>query len=78
MRRLFKAPAPQFGIQICPKHFSSLTGRIRPAGPAERQAFLRDRAFVPGLRTSTENEGVTHLDEAAEQLQWKARCRHGE
>jgi len=38
-------------------------GSLGSAAPADRQAFLRDRAFVPGLRTSTELDGVTHLDE---------------
>jgi 3-hydroxymyristoyl/3-hydroxydecanoyl-(acyl carrier protein) dehydratase/1-acyl-sn-glycerol-3-phosphate acyltransferase len=38
-------------------------GVIGRASAEDRRAFLRDRAFVPGLRTSTQTSGTTRLSE---------------
>jgi 3-hydroxymyristoyl/3-hydroxydecanoyl-(acyl carrier protein) dehydratase/1-acyl-sn-glycerol-3-phosphate acyltransferase len=39
-------------------------GSIGQVSPMDRQAFLRDRAFVPGVHTSTQTDGITRLTEA--------------
>ena len=40
-------------------------GAIGNAEPLDRRAFLRDRSFVQGVRTSTEVDGTTQLSEEA-------------
>jgi len=39
-------------------------GPLGSAAPAERRAFLRDHAFVPGLRLSRHEDGQTRLSQA--------------
>jgi hypothetical protein len=47
------------------------TGTFGAAAPAERRAFLRDRAYAGGLGVSTTEAGVTRLTEAeVEQCDW--------
>jgi acyl transferase domain-containing protein/3-hydroxymyristoyl/3-hydroxydecanoyl-(acyl carrier protein) dehydratase len=46
-------------------------GTIGRAPALDRRAFLRDRAYVPGIRLSTVTDGNTHLTEAdAASIDW--------